>query len=177
MILVSSMNQEQRSGYYLIGAVICLILGIASTYLLNQRILSKCDEVIISEAIPNNFANCDKKEESQENSFNKELNDITNIEVVWFDINEDSITREKPIHTLKAIVNILEKDSTAKVKVDGYTDQTGTKCQNYCLSASRAANVTDFLVQQGIPIERIESCGHGSDNPYNDRRVELKIIH
>lgn len=166
------MKQEQRSEYYLIGAVVCLILGIASTYSLNQRVVSfRCPSPpVCHKPPPDPLCHKPPSDPSEKGC------SFTLDEVIQFDVG-NYLIKDNHVNALERVIDMLKKCPTARVKVDGYTDQTGTKCHNYFLSTSRAAKVTDFLVQQGISIERIESCGHGSDNPHNDRRVELRVIH
>ncbi len=71
------------------------------------------------------------------------------------------------------------------IKVNGYTDNTGTEEVNQTLSEQRADAVRDFLMQQGVPASSIEAQGLGESNPVapNDtatgrsmnRRVEIVI--
>ena len=74
-----------------------------------------------------------------------------------------------------------------KVRVDGYTDNVGKPDANKKLSEDRAQAVVDYLVKNGhVAPERLESAGHGEDNPVGDnktakgreqnRRVEFNIL-
>lgn len=61
-----------------------------------------------------------------------------------------------------------------KLEIEGHTDSTGTDAYNQQLSQARAQSVRDFLVQQGIPAERIPSTqGYGRTRPIapNDTRA------
>ncbi|MFL5471953.1 MAG: OmpA family protein, partial [Gemmatimonadales bacterium] len=61
-----------------------------------------------------------------------------------------------------------------KLEIEGHTDSTGTDAYNQQLSQARAQSVRDFLVQQGIPAERIPSTqGYGRTRPIapNDTRT------
>ena len=60
------------------------------------------------------------------------------------------------------------------LEVEGHTDSTGTDAYNQALSQSRAESVRNFLVEQGIPVERIRATqGFGRTRPIapNDTRV------
>ena len=60
-----------------------------------------------------------------------------------------------------------------KLQIEGHTDSTGTDAYNQKLSGARAESVRDFLVEQGIPSERILSTeGFGRTRPIapNDTR-------
>jgi outer membrane protein OmpA-like peptidoglycan-associated protein len=61
-----------------------------------------------------------------------------------------------------------------KLEIEGHTDSTGSDAYNQRLSQSRAESVRDFLMEQGIPAERIPSTqGHGRTKPIapNDTRA------
>ncbi|HEV2418698.1 MAG TPA: OmpA family protein [Terriglobia bacterium] len=71
------------------------------------------------------------------------------------------------------------------IKVNGYTDNTGSDETNQTLSENRANAVRDYLAQQGVPSASITAQGMGESNPVapNDtatgralnRRVEIVI--
>jgi outer membrane protein OmpA-like peptidoglycan-associated protein len=61
-----------------------------------------------------------------------------------------------------------------KLEIEGHTDSTGTDAYNQKLSQGRAESVRNFLVEQGIPTERISSTqGFGRTRPIapNDTRT------
>jgi outer membrane protein OmpA-like peptidoglycan-associated protein len=61
-----------------------------------------------------------------------------------------------------------------KLEIEGHTDSTGTDAYNQTLSQSRAESVRNFLVEQGIPVERIPTTqGFGRTRPIapNDTRA------
>jgi outer membrane protein OmpA-like peptidoglycan-associated protein len=61
-----------------------------------------------------------------------------------------------------------------KLEIEGHTDSTGTDAYNQTLSQSRAESVRNFLVEQGIPAERIRATqGFGRTRPIapNDSRA------
>lgn len=117
----------------------------------------------------NNFFRCFG--DSQTGFLKKQLPDG----IIKFGTSTTSINK-KYVHVLEKLVDTLKRNPNAKVRIDGYADQTGMKHHNYFLSVSRAARVVAFLMQKGIALEHIKSCGHGSTYQ-NDRRVELRIIH
>ena len=75
------------------------------------------------------------------------------------------------------------------IKVDGYTDNTGSDTVNIPLSAARADSVRNFLQRNypgTFPNKRFRTAGHGSANPIADnstaagkaqnRRVEITLV-
>jgi outer membrane protein OmpA-like peptidoglycan-associated protein len=71
------------------------------------------------------------------------------------------------------------------VKVEGYTDSTGTGAINDPLSQERAQAVADYLESKGVPKERITAEGFGKQDPVSqaqtaegralNRRVDIVI--
>ena len=71
------------------------------------------------------------------------------------------------------------------VKVEGYTDSTGTAAINDPLSQERAQAVADYLESKGVPKERITAEGFGKQDPVSqaqtaegralNRRVDIVI--
>ncbi|KAA8731145.1 OmpA family protein [Acinetobacter qingfengensis] len=86
--------------------------------------------------------------------------------------------------TLNKVAQQLN-DGKVAVVVSGYTDSTGNDSINIPLSQRRAQAVANYLIQQGVPSNRINAQGYGSSNPIADnttaagkqqnRRVELQI--
>lgn len=79
----------------------------------------------------------------------------------------------------------LKTHPTAKVKIEGYTDNTGSEEFNEKLSRDRANTVRSMLIARGVDPSRITTEGHGSSSPVasNDddegraknRRVEVSV--
>ena len=76
------------------------------------------------------------------------------------------------------------------LRVDGHTDNiplrgTGRYRDNWDLSTARAASVVRFLIDQGVPAERLAAAGFGENQPIDpratseararNRRIELKL--
>ena len=75
--------------------------------------------------------------------------------------------------------------SAKKVRVVGYTDNTGTAEHNSKLSQQRAEVVRDYLVSVGVDSKTLEAVGAADANPIADnstkegqaknRRVEIEV--
>ena len=83
---------------------------------------------------------------------------------ITFDTNKSNI---KPnfYGTLNKVAQTLAEDNRSVILVTGYTDNTGNDSINIPLSQSRAQSVANYLAGQGIPSGRINSQGHGAQNP------------
>ncbi len=87
---------------------------------------------------------------------------------------------------LDAVAASLLEYPDVRIQVAGHTDATGTDAINDPLSLSRARAVMAYLASKGIPPERMEAYGYGSNQPIAtnttrdgralNRRVELRVI-
>jgi OmpA-OmpF porin, OOP family len=67
--------------------------------------------------------------------------------------------------TIKLAVDELKHDPSTRVKVDAYTDATGSDEHNDALSKKRAEAVKSELVKMGADASRISAVGHGKKDP------------
>jgi len=84
------------------------------------------------------------------------------------------------------LATVLKAFSTAKLKIEGHTDNVGDPAQNKKSALDRATAVKDALVKAGAPGDRIMVEGVGPERPIasNDseegraknRRVELTVV-
>ena len=108
-----------------------------------------------------------------------------------FGFDAYSLTSESKNEVSKYI-ELLKQDSELGLKIIGYTDALGPENYNILLSKRRAEAVKKYVVEKGIPENKIQTEGKGeqdfiaknsnpdgTDNPegrkYN-RRVEIEII-
>lgn len=62
--------------------------------------------------------------------------------------------------------SIAKAFSNAKIRIEGNTDNTGSKATNIALSKKRAQSVADYLIKQhNMPAERFVIVGNGPDKP------------
>lgn len=93
---------------------------------------------------------------------------------VWFDFDRlnfetgsSSLTAESKAQ-VENIVAILNAYPAVKIKVGGYTDNTGNPDNNLRLSDSRAKKVMEAIVAQGIAADRVEAEGYGDQHAIAD---------
>ncbi|WP_394753753.1 DUF937 domain-containing protein [Crenothrix sp.] len=109
----------------------------------------------------------------------------------WFTM--DGTTFDTGKATLKAestpqitnTIEILKAFPKVKIKIGGYTDNTGNAKSNHKLSSDRARTIQAALVKAGIDKSRLDAEGYGSNHPVatNDtaegrqqnRRIELRV--
>jgi outer membrane protein OmpA-like peptidoglycan-associated protein len=111
---------------------------------------------------------------------------ITVPDMVLFDFDSDKL---KPraidvLHEIKSL--IIDKQSFARVSIDGYTDDTGSSSYNKNLSTRRAQSVAHWLSSNGLDGNALETQGFGPTRPVvpntsesnrsKNRRVEIRLI-
>ncbi len=112
------------------------------------------------------------------------LND--SIFIIYFRQNSNELT-EKAKEKLERIVEILRKKPAADVTLNGYTDSYGAKSYNEMIAEVRANMVKAYLVDKGIPSDKIQTFGHGAqkfigsnktlEGRRMNRRVEIELTH
>lgn len=85
-------------------------------------------------------------------------------EQIHFAYNQADIRRES-FATLDAVVEILEKNPTIRLEVQGHTDDRGGAAYNLDLSNRRAASVVKYLAARGVSAARLTSRGYGLERP------------
>lgn len=83
------------------------------------------------------------------------------------------------------LIEMLKKEPSVTLNINGYTDNTGSKAANRQVSQQRAKTVADYLVRNGIAEDRLTLRGLGEAEPFAtnetshgralNRRVELRI--
>lgn len=104
---------------------------------------------------------------------------------IFYDTDSYTLKDQSTVE-LDKILEFLSLNSNVKVEISGHTDNTGSVQHNLELSELRAGEVVKYLVNNGIPAERIETRGYGAsqaiesndteDGKARNRRTELKII-
>lgn len=102
-----------------------------------------------------------------------------------FPTNSSYLTEKAKVE-LDKLAKVLKQQSTKKIRIDGYTDATGTENYNVWLSEKRASSVKRYLEDAGIASSRMVTKGYGPSNPVGNnktpegrqknRRVEVLIL-
>jgi outer membrane protein OmpA-like peptidoglycan-associated protein len=109
----------------------------------------------------------------------------------WFDFDRllfdtgSATLQQASNEQLGNIAAILKAYPNVKIKIGGYTDNTGDKGANLKLSQDRANNVMAELITLGVASDRLEAQGYGEDHPIADnttdegrqknRRISLRV--
>lgn len=102
--------------------------------------------------------------------------------VVYFDFDQ-AVLKPETRATLLAHADRLKADPR-QVRLEGHTDERGTREYNMALGERRANAVRDFLVLQGVSRNMLEVISYGEERPVarasneaawaQNRRVEIK---
>lgn len=105
-------------------------------------------------------------------------------ENIFFDLDKDELKSESS-SSLKRLYNFLVENSSVSITIIGHTDNQGNSVYNENLSLRRAESVKRFLIDKGVPLDRVETEGKGDRKPIrpNDtaenkalnRRVTISI--
>jgi peptidoglycan-associated lipoprotein len=102
--------------------------------------------------------------------------------VVYFDFDKSTLTMATR-RTLDAHIALL-KTTRDKKRIEGHTDERGTREYNMALGERRAKAVADYMAVNGVSNRRTETVSYGEERPVSlgsgesnwsqNRRVEIK---
>ncbi|MET4074178.1 OmpA family protein [Hymenobacter sp. UYCo722] len=108
-----------------------------------------------------------------------------NFDRVFFETGKATLTPES-MSQLRNVVTLLRAYPTARVKIGGYTDSTGTYKVNKMLSEARARTAWASLVEMGISPARLDARGYGprygiapnttAEGRAMNRRLSVKVL-
>ncbi len=87
---------------------------------------------------------------------------------------------------LKKLLRLLQEHPQIRIRISGYTDNTGGEEYNLRLSQKRAKAVYDYLIGKNVNKDRLEYTGYGEAMPIDtndteegrsrNRRIEFEIL-
>jgi OOP family OmpA-OmpF porin len=101
-------------------------------------------------------------------------------EDVHFERDRSSIRRDD-LAGLRVAVTALKEDPALVVTIEGHTCSLGTEAHNLVLAQRRANAVRDYLVNEGVPAERLLTVSVGEagaeyDNSHEEtRRLNRRV--
>ncbi|MCP4298740.1 MAG: OmpA family protein, partial [Proteobacteria bacterium] len=73
---------------------------------------------------------------------------------------------------LSNIINILKRNPGLKIRIEGHTDNVGSKKYNLGLSEKRAKAIKAYLLKNGIDKSRITTIGYGLSKPIASNKTK-----
>jgi len=90
---------------------------------------------------------------------------------VLFDFNKSTLQpASDPV--LQQILDLLKKNPTQKIEVQGHTDNVGGDAYNQTLSEARAKAIVTWLTLHGIAADRLTAKGFGKTRPIADNATD-----
>ena len=94
------------------------------------------------------------------------------IENIFYDFDK-AVLRDESKLALDSMVLLLKEHPNIVVEMASHTDRIGSEKYNQGLSQRRAQSVVDYLIENGIPRERLRPAGYGKSRP----KTVTKRIH
>ncbi len=122
--------------------------------------------------------------------YKKEINKTFVLDYIYYDFDKWDILPESEVE-LNKLIRIMNDNQNLKVELGSHTDARGNDAYNMLLSQKRSDSAVAYIVQSGIPKERIVAKGYGEiqlinqckngvkcsdDEHRKNRRTEFKII-
>ncbi len=111
---------------------------------------------------------------------------IVPLKNVEFNSGNTELSNINSLNQLNKLVLYLKENSNIKIRVNGHTDNVGSKESNFKLSKERAKFIAKYIIKSGIKKDRIKWEGFADEKPIADnrsedgrsqnRRVEFEII-
>ncbi|EIA09213.1 thrombospondin type 3 repeat:OmpA/MotB [Flavobacterium frigoris PS1] len=104
---------------------------------------------------------------------------------ILFDSGKSTF-KKQTYPVLVSITEILKEYPYSRFLIEGHTDSDGSNEMNQTLSENRAAVVKNYLIENGIKADRLQSTGFGETKPIDtnktaagkahNRRTEISLI-
>lgn len=93
-----------------------------------------------------------------------EVGKVCDLHDIFFATNSAELTKESK-RLIDLFADFLRHNPTVKAEIQGHTDNIGNDKDNLLLSERRAQSVYRYLIEQGIPQNRIRYKGYGESKP------------
>jgi peptidoglycan-associated lipoprotein len=94
-----------------------------------------------------------------------QLNAEKPLEDAFFDLDSQTI-RDDARASLQKDADWLKRWTSTKVMIEGHGDERGSAEYNLALGERRASAVRDYLVNLGVPTDRIQIVSKGKEAPF-----------
>jgi peptidoglycan-associated lipoprotein len=102
--------------------------------------------------------------------------------VIYFQFNSSSVS-EDSLNALEAHGSFIADNGNVSVRLEGHSDERGSREYNIALGDRRAQSVRQILLFQGASVDQLETISYGEEQPamlghtvdawLKNRRVEL----
>jgi len=88
----------------------------------------------------------------------------TVVENIFYDYDKATLRPESK-EALDEIIRLLDDNPNITIEMGAHTDRKGTEKYNEDLAQRRAQAVVDYLIESGIPSDRLTAKGYGKSEP------------
>jgi outer membrane protein OmpA-like peptidoglycan-associated protein len=154
-IVAEGYSNSSRNGYYLV----CLPIG-------NDYALNVTSENYLFYSSNFSLTNSTETKPFRKDAPLQKMDAGATIvlENIFFKTNSSNLESESFIELAK-LTELLIKNESMRIRIEGHTDSDGDEAANLKLSQSRALSVKTYLESKGIAATRIESEGYGETQP------------
>jgi outer membrane protein OmpA-like peptidoglycan-associated protein len=96
---------------------------------------------------------------------------VYTFEDVHFDFDRYTL-RPEAQRVLEQAVAAMKEDATLRLTIEGHTCSIGTAEYNLALGERRAVAVRDYLTQNGVNADRVQTVSYGEEKPKHDNSRE-----
>ena len=91
------------------------------------------------------------------------------IDNIFYDYNKATLRPESKT-ALDELVKMLEENPNVTIELSAHADYRGSASYNKTLSQHRAESVVNYLIEHGIPQDRLTPVGYGKEKPKTIRK-------
>jgi len=99
--------------------------------------------------------------------FGDDLAKLLQLSTIYFDFDKYSIRKDSEVE-IEKVIAAMEKYPSLKLKVNSHTDSRGPAAYNLWLSQKRAESTVNYMIKNGISIDRLVSEGFGETKLLNE---------
>lgn len=99
------------------------------------------------------------------------INASTVLKNILFEFNSAQLQPVSMIE-LDKLLQLMNDNQNVKVRINGYTDNTGSDAHNIQLSTERAKAVASYLISKSVKADRLTWKGFGASNPVANNSTE-----
>ena len=99
------------------------------------------------------------------------LNRSGALKAVYYELDSSDVNAQGQ-QTLQENAELMRKNPTWQVTIEGHCDERGTAEYNLALGERRALSARAYLVSLGIPAERVRTVSYGKEFPFEQGHDE-----
>ena len=127
--------------------------------------------MVESEPVPGAARADDRFEPTISNRSLDEINKQSPLQPVFYELDSAEMSAEAQAALAKN-AEVLKKNATWVVSIEGHCDERGTAEYNLALGERRALSARSYLVSLGISPDRLRTVSYGKEFPFDPDHTE-----